>query len=84
MTADRDFTVAATLDITARECPITFVVTKLKLEELSPGEVLAVTLRAGEALRNVPRSLKEQGHTVLAVEPLPDELYRLYVRRGAE
>lgn len=77
------FEVQATLDITDRVCPLTFVVTRLKLEEMEPGSVLEVILNAGEAVRNVPRSLKEQGHTVLALVP-EEGRYRLYVRRGED
>ena len=54
----------ATLDITGLRCPMTWVRTKLALEELAPGEELAVTCPPGEALENVPRSAREAGHEV--------------------
>jgi TusA-related sulfurtransferase len=56
-----------TLDVTALTCPMTWVKTKLELERMRPGEVLAVACREGEALENVPRSAAEAGHDV-AVE----------------
>jgi TusA-related sulfurtransferase len=56
--------VAATLDITALTCPLTWVRTKLALERLAPGEELLVRCPAGEALENVPRSAAEAGHEV--------------------
>ena len=56
-----------TLDITGVTCPMTWVKTKLELERLSPGDVLTVRCREGEALENVPRSAQEAGHEV-AVE----------------
>jgi tRNA 2-thiouridine synthesizing protein A len=56
-----------TLDVTDVTCPLTWVRTKLALERLAPGEVLAVRCREGEALENVPRSAAEAGHEV-AVE----------------
>ena len=53
-----------TLDITALTCPMTWVRTKLELEQLAPGEVLDVRCSPGEALENVPRSAAEAGHEV--------------------
>ena len=44
------------LDITGEVCPMTFVRVKLKLQTLPPGSFLAVRLRAGEPLFNVPRA----------------------------
>ena len=55
---------AATLDITALTCPLTWVRTKLALDRLEPGEELVVTCPPGEALQNVPRSAAEAGHDV--------------------
>lgn len=57
------------LDITGLICPMTFVRTKLTLEKLQPGDVLLVRLKGTEPLRNVPRSAREHGHTVLSLEP---------------
>jgi tRNA 2-thiouridine synthesizing protein A len=71
------------LDITDRTCPLTFVLTRLKLEEMKPGAVLEVILNPGEPLLNVPRSLKEQGHRVLLVEPWQGR-FRLLVERGPD
>lgn len=57
-----------TLDITGEVCPMTFVRTKLQLERMRPGEVLAVRLRGDEPLRNVPRAARDEGHAVLAIK----------------
>ncbi len=56
-----------TLDITGEVCPMTFVRTKLRLERMQPGEVLAVRLRGEEPLRNVPRAAREEGHLILGI-----------------
>lgn len=56
-----------TIDVSDRVCPMTFVHTRLALERLAPGQVLAVRLRGEEARRNVPRTSLEQGHEVLGV-----------------
>ncbi|MFQ5561599.1 MAG: sulfurtransferase TusA family protein [Nitrospinota bacterium] len=69
------------LDLTGVICPINFVKTKLKLEDMEPGQVLELILDDGEPMRNVPRSLKEEGHKVTKVENL-GERYRLLVEKG--
>jgi tRNA 2-thiouridine synthesizing protein A len=53
-------------------CPVNFVKTKLKLEEMQPGELLEVILDKGEPVVNVPRSVKEEGHRILKVEQVND------------
>jgi len=69
------------LDITGDVCPLTFVKTKLRLEEMAPGEVLEVILKGREPLHNVPRSAKEEGHRILGVEEAGD-CYRLLIQKG--
>lgn len=56
------------LDITSDVCPLTFVKTKLLIERMAIGQVAEVRLNDGEPLDNVPRSVKEHGHEVLALD----------------
>lgn len=70
----------AELDLRGVICPYNFVKTKLKLEAMKPGQVLAVILDDGEPIRNVPRSVKDDGHTVLAQEPL-EQSFRVIIRK---
>jgi len=70
------------IDITWDVCPITFVKTKLALEKMAPGAVLAVDLKGAEPLENVPRSAEEAGHTVLSVEPRASGVHRILIRRA--
>ena len=74
------------LDITADVCPITFVKTKLLIERMRPGEIATVLLPDGEPLRNVPRSVREHGHQVLALDPDPDRtgVHVLRLRKGGD
>ena len=73
------------IDITGDVCPITFVKTKLALEKLAPGRILAVDLKGREPLENVPRSAREAGHEVLEIDPpgdtAPDAIHRVFIRR---
>jgi TusA-related sulfurtransferase len=57
------------LDVTQEHCPMTFVKTKLALDKLREGDLLAVTVTAGEPLDNIPRTAAEQGFTVRSVQP---------------
>ncbi|MDR1316345.1 MAG: sulfurtransferase TusA family protein [Spirochaetales bacterium] len=74
--------VDARVDITGVVCPVTFVKTKVALEELEDGQVLELRLSAGEPIQNIPRSLKDEGHKVLSVRLLDDGAYLLTVRKG--
>ena len=58
------------IDVTDKICPLTFVHTRLAIDEMSPGEILSILLREGEALENVPRSSAELGHKVLSLTPV--------------
>ena len=71
------------IDITDVVCPITFVKTKVALEDMADGEILEVRINDGEPLQNVPRSLKDEGHKVLEVSPNDDGTYTLFVEKGA-
>ena len=73
-----------TLDITSDTCPITYVRTKLALEAMSEGDVLEVTMRVGEPARNVPRSLREDGHEIEAEGECGGGLFRVVVRKGRD
>ncbi len=74
------------LDITTDTCPLTMVKTKLLLEKMATGELASIRLNSGEPLENVPRTLRDQGHDVLALEPEePDStIHRLVVKKGPE
>jgi len=73
---------ARTLDITLDVCPMTFVKTKLELEEMDPGEVLEVRVREGESRLNVVRSCKQEGNPVHLEEAVDNEIWRLLIERG--
>lgn len=69
------------LDLRGEVCPMNFVRTKLKLEELQGGEWLEVWLDEGEPVRNVPRSVKGEGHKVLKLERVSG-FYRLIIEKA--
>jgi sulfite reductase (ferredoxin) len=61
---------AAVYDLRGVACPLNYVKTKLKLEMMDAGERLEVWLDAGEPIKNVPMSLRNDGHKILLEEPL--------------
>jgi TusA-related sulfurtransferase len=69
----------AKVDITNVVCPVTFVKTKVALEDLEDGQVLEVRLNDGEPIQNVPRSLKDEGHKVTNVSKSDDGTWLLTV-----
>ena len=77
-----NYTIDREIDITADICPMTFVRTRLALDRLLPGQILAVRLRGKEPLQNVPRTAAEQGHAVLSLETDADGVSLLVLRRG--
>ncbi|MBI3812504.1 MAG: sulfurtransferase TusA family protein [Nitrospirae bacterium] len=69
------------LDLSGVACPINYVKTKLKLEELEIGQRLEVILDEGEPIRNVPKSLQGDGQKILSQEKKDDRHYRLLVEK---
>ncbi len=70
------------LDITAETCPMTFVRTRLALDRMLPGQVLRVRLKGAEPRANVPKTAREQGHAVLALDDQADGSTVLLLRKG--
>jgi tRNA 2-thiouridine synthesizing protein A len=69
------------LDISEDNCPITFVKTKLFMENLNKGEKAEIILKNGEPLENIPRSLTETGYKVINIENIKDEIYKIIVEK---
>jgi len=67
-----------TLDIREDHCPITYVKTKLTLEAMESGQILEVLIKGGEPLRNVPRSVRGEGHTIVSAKRCSN-YYRLLI-----
>ena len=54
----------AQLDLRGTPCPINFVRTKLRLQQMQPGELLEVWLDPGEPIEQVPDSLTMAGYKI--------------------
>ena len=69
------------LDITGEVCPMTFVITKIKLAKMEKGDILEVLVKEGEASENLPKSLTEHGYTVLGTENVKGGIFKITVRK---
>ena len=69
------------LDLRGEICPYTFVRTKLRLEEMTAGARLRVLVDHEPASRNVPRSAREWGQTILHVGPAGAGLWQILLER---
>ena len=70
------------LDLSGVACPMNFVKTKLRLEDMEAGQVLHVILDDGEPMRNVPKSVQNEGHKVLDLSKTPDGRYNLVIEKA--
>ncbi len=70
------------LNLKGVTCPMNFVKIKVKLEQIQTGQIIEVILDDGEPMRNVPRSIKEEGHKIIKVEKLQDNSFLLQIQKG--
>ena len=72
------------LDLRGEVCPFTFVRTRLLLESLALGEVVAVEIDHEPAMRSIPRALREWGQEVLEVRELAGGAWLVRARKRKE
>lgn len=68
----REPAVARRIDVRDVACPLTWVRTRVALDQIAAGEAVEVLLLAGEPLESVPRTAEEEGHAVARREPSPE------------
>lgn len=61
-------------------CPMNFVKTKIALSPMKSGQVLEILLDDGAPINNVPGSVRNEGHTVLATEKV-DDYWKVTIRK---
>ena len=70
------------LDITEEVCPMTFVKTRLLIEEMNSGDLAKILIRGDEPIKSVPASIIELGHKIVSFEQLqgqPSDGVRLLI-----
>lgn len=76
------YNVDEVLDLRGTPCPLNYVKTKLKLEEMQEGKVLEIIIDEGEPIRSVPRSIKDDGHKIIDVKPEGEAAFKLFIRKA--
>jgi TusA-related sulfurtransferase len=70
------------LNLRGEVCPYTFVKSKLALEELQVGQILRVIVDNPRSAEDVPRSLTNEGNTVLGVVKLAGGEWVITIQKG--
>jgi tRNA 2-thiouridine synthesizing protein A len=65
-------------------CPTNFVKAKLALEMVDEGATVEFLLDDGEPVKNVPRSLKGEGHKLLGLKQAEEGHYILTMEKVGE
>ncbi|MEW5821970.1 MAG: sulfurtransferase TusA family protein [Cyanobacteriota bacterium] len=69
------------IDLRTTGCPINFVKSKLELDKLNSGDILEIWIDEGESAKNVPESLRLEGHEIL--ELIKSENYYIVLVKKA-
>ncbi|MGQ4873460.1 MAG: sulfurtransferase TusA family protein [Promethearchaeia archaeon] len=84
MSLEEEKAVIKTLDIRGKVCPMTFVYTKITLEELEKGDLLEVILDFPMAVENIPDSCRRQSLAeLIKVEEIdgPKKTWKLLLKK---
>ena len=74
---------AGVIDLRGVCCPMNYVKARLFLESIEAGEMVELFLDEGEAVKNVPRSLKADGHRLLNLIE-KEGFYLLTLEKGSD
>ena len=70
------------MNIKGKICPMTFVYTKLALEDLESGDNLIITLDYPPAVENIPENCKRQGLAkILIIEEVHDNIWNITLEK---
>ena len=70
------------IDLVGTGCPMNLVYTKVELAKLNQGEVLEIILDDGAPVRNVSRSVQDEGHELINKEQRTDGNWAVTVKKG--
>ncbi len=69
------------LDIRGEVCPFTFVKSKLILEQMEKGEILRVIVDYQPSAESVPKSMREEGQEVIAVNEIGENTWEIILKK---
>lgn len=79
---EKDCSPEIRLNIVGTGCPMNLVYAKVALAKLAAGQVVEFIIDDGAPVRNVSRSIQEEGHELLQREQLGDGTWSVVVRKG--
>lgn len=81
---NQTYTPVETLHLHGVKCPFNYVKTKLFMEEMELGEIIEAVVDEGEPSDHVPKSLKEDGQTILDTFKDDEGFVHILVEKTAE
>ena len=70
------------INLVGTGCPMNLVYTKVELAKIDQGQILEIILDDGAPVRNVTRSVQNEGHELVSKEQLPDGNWVVTVKKG--
>lgn len=70
------------INLVGTGCPMNLVYAKVELAKIDTGEMIEFILDDGAPVRNVTRSIQDEGHQLLHREQLNDGSWTVVVRKG--
>ena len=77
-----EYKVDRKIDIRGEICPYTYVKSKLAIEDLKSGQVLEVIVDHAPAVESVPRSMESEGHMVIEVKKIGEDVWRIVIQKS--
>jgi len=76
-----DKSIIKEIDLLDEICPMTFVKTKLAIERINKGQRIKVIFNSQEAKINVPKSLSEVNHKIIAIKNIDKEKFYIIIEK---
>ena len=70
------------INLVGTGCPMNLVYTKVELAKMNRGQILEIVLDDGAPVRNVTRSIEDEGHELISKEQLSDGNWSVTVKKG--
>jgi tRNA 2-thiouridine synthesizing protein A len=71
----------AQLDLRGVKCPLNWAHTKVRLEQMTRGQILEVVIDDPRGVRDIPVAAEAEGYSMLASETLDDGVFLLRIER---
>jgi TusA-related sulfurtransferase len=70
---------AEDLDLRGVRCPLNWARARVRLEQIAPGQALALLVDDPRAVRDIPRAAEAMGYVVVEVAELEAGLWRIEI-----